>query len=147
MRFFFSFAFALSLLGLIGCNTISPPLRVKPSLQTLTVTGYCNCKKCCGWERSWVRLGAPVFASGPQKGERKEVGLTASGRKARTGTAAVDRSLFPLGTVFYVPGYGYARGEDVGGAIKGNHIDLWFPSHQAALEWGKQTLPVTVWKK
>ena len=63
----------------------------------------------------------------------------------RHGTAAVDRTRFPYGTIFEVPGYGYARGEDAGGAIKGNHIDLWFPSHQAAKNWGKRRLRVRVW--
>ena len=30
------------------------------------------------------------------------------------------------------------RAEDVGGAIKGKHIDLWFPSHMEARKFGVQ---------
>ena len=30
------------------------------------------------------------------------------------------------------------RAEDVGGAIKGRHIDVWFPSHREALKFGSE---------
>ena len=130
---------------LLGCSGIRPPDDVDPIKVRMTVTGYCDCGDCCGWERSWLRLGTPVYSSGPNKGKPKEVGITATGTETRHGTAAVDRRRFPYGTVFHVPGYGYARAEDTGGAIKGNHIDLWFPSHDAALRWGRRTLTVTVW--
>lgn len=136
---------ALGLL-LAGCTGIRPPRGVAPVEVKMVVTGYCDCGECCGWERSWLRLGAPVYSSGPLKGTRKQVGITASGTETRVGTAAVDRSRFPFGTVFEVPGYGYARAEDVGGAIKGAHIDLWFPSHAAARRWGRKTLTVKVWR-
>ena len=67
-----------------------------------------------------------------------------AGTKARRGTVAADPSL-AFGTVVHVPGYGYGRVEDRGGAIRGNKLDLWFPSHQAAKEWGNRKLTVTIW--
>ncbi len=40
--------------------------------------------------------------------------------------------------VRYVPGYGWGRVEDKGGAIKGEaRLDLFFHSHEAALQWGR----------
>ena len=45
----------------------------------------------------------------------------------------------------YVPGYGRGRVEDVGSAIKGDHIDLFFKDHDNARRWGVRTLKVTVW--
>ncbi len=136
---------AIVLLSLGGCG-IRPPKGVEPVTETIVVTGYCDCGKCCGWERSWWRLGMPVYSYGPQKGQRKRVGITSTGTETRHGTAAVDKKRYPYGTVFYVPGYGYARGEDAGGAIKDAHIDLWFPSHNAALKWGRRTMKVKVWR-
>ena len=44
-----------------------------------------------------------------------------------------------------IPGYGYGRVEDIGGALKGARLDAWFPSHSEALKWGKKTLDVKVW--
>jgi 3D (Asp-Asp-Asp) domain-containing protein len=51
-------------------------------------------------------------------------GLTYSGTPVRKGVCAVDPKVIPLGTNFYVVGYGMCRSEDIGGAIKGNRIDL-----------------------
>ena len=69
----------------------------------------------------------------------------ASGVRARTGTIAADIKKYPYGTIVEIPGYGYGRVEDIGGAIKGEHLDAWFPHHAEALKWGKQTLNVKVW--
>jgi 3D (Asp-Asp-Asp) domain-containing protein len=73
------------------------------------------------------------------------VGITASGTKARPGTIAADPSLYPFGTVMKIPGYGYGRVEDRGGAIRGRHIDLYFKSRKEALRWGRQTKEVRIW--
>lgn len=51
-------------------------------------------------------------------------GLTYSGTLVRKGVCAVDPKVISLGTNFYVEGYGMCRGEDIGGLIKGNRIDL-----------------------
>lgn len=134
---------AVLLLALSGCVGVRPPAGVKPVKRTMTVTGYCSCGKCCGWHRNW--LLRPVYSSGPNKGKTKKVGVTASGATVGYGTIAADTSLYPFGTVMYVEGYGYGRVEDKGGAIKGNKIDLYFPSHSKALKWGKQTKTVHVW--
>lgn len=79
------------------------------------------------------------------EGQRKQVGVTASGARAHEGTIAADTALYPFGTVMYVPGYGYGRVEDRGGAIKGDHVDLFFDSHRSAMEWGRRMKRVLVW--
>lgn len=107
------------------------------------VTGYCNCGKCCGWKRSWFGFGPPVYNYGPMKGKPKKVGLTSSGKKASRGTVAADQKFFKYGEKLHIPGYGIGRVEDVGGAIKGRHIDLWFPTHEEARRWGVKWLKVT----
>lgn len=130
-------------LALSGCASIRPPANVRPVLRTMETTAYCACGKCCGWTRNWY--GRPVVAAGPRKGHPKKVGLTAGGTKARKGTIAADTSRYPFGTVMFVEGYGYGIVEDRGGAIRGDRLDLFFPSHGAALQWGRRVLPVTVW--
>ncbi|MEI6149747.1 MAG: 3D domain-containing protein [bacterium] len=126
-----------------GCATMRPPGGRQPVERVLLTTGYCPCRICCGWRRNW--LGRPVYAAGALRGQRKAVGVTASGAKARRGTIAADTSRYPFGTTFYVEGYGYGRVEDRGGEIKGDHIDLFFPSHGEALEWGRRTQRVSIW--
>ncbi len=137
---------AVAALGLAACVTrsIAPPKGVTPRQVKIETTGYCNCGQCCGWEYSMFGFGPPVYSSGASKGQRKTVGITASGKPAKRGTLAADPSV-PFGTVVKIPGYGFGRVDDRGGAIKGNKLDLWFPSHQAAKEWGRKTLTVTIW--
>ena len=63
----------------------------------------------------------------------------------KDGTIAADTRHYPFGTRMYVPGYGWGRVEDRGGAIKGpTRIDLFFDSHQDALHWGRRKLPVQI---
>lgn len=107
--------------------------------ETVTATGYCNCQICCDWKYTWY--GRPVTKSG----RPKKIGLTASGTRARHGTIAADTSLYPMGTIIEIPGYGFGRVEDRGGAIKNKHIDLWFRRHADAKKWGKKTVKVKVW--
>ncbi len=117
--------------------------RLKEPWQTeLLTTGYCNCEICCSWMKD--AKGRPVYAYGKMKGKPKVIGLTSTGSTAHVGTIAADPKKFPFGTKIIVPGYGHGRVEDIGGAIKGDHIDLWFPSHKEALQWGKRVLTVTV---
>lgn len=76
-------------------------------------------------------------------------GVTASGTatKRNSGgysTIAVDPRVIPLGSTVYVEGYGYAVAEDTGGAIKGNIIDVFFPSESEAQGWGRRSVNVYI---
>ncbi len=51
-------------------------------------------------------------------------GRTYSGTEVKKGVCATDPKVIPLGTNFYVEGYGICRAEDIGGMIKRKHIDL-----------------------
>lgn len=55
------------------------------------------------------------------------LGRTWAGTPVQLGTCAVDPKIIVMGSHFYVPGYGVCSALDVGGAIKGKHIDLGFP--------------------
>lgn len=91
------------------------------------ITAYCTCHICC-------HPYDPECTGKPSH--------TASGTTPTEGrTIAVDPSVIPLGTKVYFNNHTYVA-EDTGGAIKGNRIDLFFNSHQAALAWGRKTLPV-----
>ncbi|MGO4529418.1 3D domain-containing protein [Paenibacillus sp. 2TAF8] len=82
-----------------------------------------------------------------------QYGITYSGVKVRrdketVSTIAADPKLFPMGSVLYIPGYGYGIVADTGSAIKGNKIDLYFPTtKQVYKEWGKKDVEVQVIKQ
>ncbi|MCJ7776847.1 MAG: 3D domain-containing protein, partial [Sedimentisphaerales bacterium] len=66
--------------------------------------------------------------------------ITASGHVIRPGDAFVAAPKnIPFGTTLIVPGYNNGKPVKVldrGGAIKGNRLDAYFPSHQEALNFG-----------
>ena len=57
---------------------------------------------------------------------------------------AVDPSVIPLGSMVEVSGYGIAIAGDTGGAIKGNIIDVHFPTVEQCIQWGRRSVTVTV---
>lgn len=62
---------------------------------------------------------------------------TASGARTTEGrTIAVDRRVIPLGSKVYIEGYGDFIAEDVGGAIKGNKIDIFLNDHGRTVSMG-----------
>jgi peptidoglycan DL-endopeptidase CwlO len=71
-------------------------------------------------------------------------GTTATGIPTSWGVVAVDPSVIPLGTRMTVPGYGEGVAADTGGAVKGLIIDLWFPTREQALAWGRRTVTITL---
>ncbi len=84
----------ISLLSMVSVNSLQA--------EVFTATAYCSCKKCCDKDPS-----------------SKWYGITASGRKARWGTVAVDRRLIKLGSRLRIEGFPKTifRADDVGGAI------------------------------
>jgi 3D (Asp-Asp-Asp) domain-containing protein len=117
---------------------ISPTLRVNlPSagpkrthrVLRMEVTAYCHCIKCCG----------PAAQ-----------GLTASGKPVSYNNGffvAGDTNVLPFGTKLIIPGYAEDQPVEVidrGGAIKGYRLDVYYPNHEVALEWGRRFVNVIV---
>lgn len=66
--------------------------------------------------------------------------ITASGQRVRWGIVAADKK-YPFGTKIYIPYFQQVfEVQDRGGAIRGNRIDIWFPSKEAAVKFGVKRL-------
>ena len=103
---------------MVTATIASPEAKAKRTtyLGNYKITAYCGCRKCSG---KWGNK-------------------TASGRRAKEGrTIAVDRRKIKLATKIKINGHTY-RAEDVGGGVKGKHIDVYFNSHKKALKFGKK---------
>ncbi|MHC4656486.1 MAG: 3D domain-containing protein [Planctomycetota bacterium] len=122
-----------------GVDTVSPSAVNESVMNTapqqtsqwqtvrMRVTAYCACRRCCG-----------KFADG----------ITASGHKIRRGDAfvAADRK-YSFGTEMVVAGYNKGKPIKVldrGGAIRGNKLDVFFPTHKRARKWGVKYIDVKV---
>jgi len=114
----------------------APVLKPEASAirMLVTATGYT-----AGIESTGKRPGHP------------EYGITYSGVKVRrdhVSTIAADPKILPIGTLLYVPDYGYAVVADTGSKIKGKKIDLYFETtKQVFQQWGKKKVTVHVLKK
>ncbi len=71
-------------------------------------------------------------------------GKTATMTEARWGVVAVDPRVIPLGSKIFIEGMGWFSAEDTGGKIKGNRIDIFYPSRKEALQFGKRKLKILV---
>ncbi len=93
--------------------------------------------------RRVFRMVATAYDPGPGSCGASADGITAIGLRAGHGVVAVDPAVIPMRARLYVEGYGYAVAGDIGGAIKGQRIDLGFHNRGQALRYGRR--PVTVW--
>ena len=59
---------------------------------------------------------------------------------------AVDPNVIPLGSEVYVEGYGKAVAGDIGGAIKGDRIDVFMADRSDALDFGRKSVEVKVYE-
>lgn len=103
--------------------TNEPTQEAQGETFSVTATAYtAGCEGCSGITSTGVDLNANPNAK----------------------VIAVDPNVIPLGSEVYVEGYGYAIAADVGGAIKGDRIDIHVPSKGEANNWGVRNVNVTV---
>ncbi len=104
------------------------PAAPRYSVRWMEVTAYCPCTKCCG---------------------PRAQGITASGKHVshNGGKFVAADKFLPFNTKLVIPGYADGQAVPVldrGGAIKGDKLDVYFPSHQQARQWGRKRIPVLV---
>ncbi|MCY8499280.1 3D domain-containing protein [Bacillus atrophaeus] len=101
------------------------------------------------------KVTATGYTAGPESTGKHpddpQYGLTYSGVKVKRdlySTVAADPSVFPIGTILFIPDYGYGVVADTGSAIKGSRLDLYYETVKDVYSnWGKKTLDVYVIKK
>lgn len=74
-------------------------------------------------------------------------GITKSGIPVAPGHVAADPDVIPLGSIIYVDApmmSGVYHVLDTGSLIKGNIIDIYIPSYEEAIEFGRRKVTVTV---
>lgn len=117
------------IVGIADANDTTANTEKTPQWRTvqMRVTAYCPCEKCCG---------------------EYSDGITASGHKIKPGDVfvAADRR-YRMDTQMLIEGYNNSKSVKVldrGGAIKGNRLDVFFYTHQEALNWGVKHIDVKI---
>ncbi|MEI8344402.1 MAG: 3D domain-containing protein [Candidatus Moraniibacteriota bacterium] len=98
----------------------------------------------------WSNLPAESFtinasaytASADECGNDK--GITASGLKVKAKRTIACPASFPFGVKLKIEGYGTFVCEDRGGAIKGNHIDIYVETKKEAFAFGRRSLSAEI---
>ena len=115
--------------AVIAENTITLNGVVYNYVDVVTVkaTGYCACSRCCG-----------QYANG----------ITADGSRATAGYTVAAPSTYSFGTMMYIPFFDRIfEVEDRGGAITTNRIDVYFNTHQEALNFGVKYIDIYILEK
>ena len=128
----------LIIAAVIILATRFPGVHVRPSRSYLAnVSAYCPCEKCCG---VWALIDDDV---------RTTADGTPIAVALRDGCIAAPRTI-AYGTRIAVPGYRGGKPiavHDRGGAIRGDKLDLLFPTHKEALRWGRRFVRVDVYEE
>ena len=112
---------------IIGLAMLLLPIQVNAKLidyGLMKCSAYCPCEECSeGWGRQ-----------------------THSGKTAEAGrTIAVDPSIIDIGSKVKIGKHIYVA-EDVGGLVRGDHIDIFFDTHEEVEEWGTRYIECWVVK-
>lgn len=102
-------------------------------VKKMVSTAYCHCIKCCGKDENHPAYGITYSGVDLLDGKVHKV-------------VAADVKVLPLGTIVYIKDYGLATVADIGGGIKGDRVDIYFPTHDEACEWayGMQEIDVYI---
>lgn len=116
--------------GVSGTQEISTYHNGSSSLHTVicTVTAY-----------------SPDYESTGKTPDHPSYKRTATGSTAEEGrTVAADFDFLPPGSLIEIEGIGVRIVEDTGGGLSYGHIDLYFETHEQAVEFGRQQKEIKV---
>lgn len=118
----------------IATEPVTEPVAELIYMGEYKLTAYCGCSKCCG---KWAE-NRPTDAYG------NEIVIGSTGEVLRSGySIAVDPEVIPYGSIVVINGTEY-KAQDTGGAITGSRIDVYFSSHEEALQFGVQTADIYI---
>jgi len=93
----------------------------------------------------YILMRSSAYTCSKEEGTQDRISY--SGVEVSRGSVAVDPKRIPLGTKLYIEGYGHATAHDVGGAIKGDRIDLYMETKKEAFTWGRKNVRVWIIKE
>lgn len=95
---------------------------MEPTVRVMNTTAYCSCEQCCD----------------------KTDGITATGEKTTEWYTVAAGPQYEFGTIIYIPSLsdkpngGWFVVQDRGGAISNENLDIYFDTHEKALQYGRK---------
>ncbi len=113
-----------------GTELAEEIVGITANVKWFNTSAYCPCQKCCG----------------------KTDGITASQQKAMNWYTIAAGNQYEMGTIIYIPTLshepngGWFIVQDRGGAISNDKLDIYFNTHEEALQYGRKTLECYVYE-
>jgi len=118
------------------------PEKTEEEIKNEEILAKWKAKQADKWEKlpieSFVINASAYTASADECGNSK--GITSSGIKVKAKRTIACPPTFPFGAKLEIEGYGTFVCEDRGGAIKGNHIDIYMETKSEAFAFGRRNL-------
>jgi len=86
-------------------------------------------------------INSSAYASSPYQTDSTPC-ITAAGTRVRPGVVASN--FLPIGTILEIKGQRYIVEDRMNSRYQGRFVDIWFPSTEEALEFGRQKLEATI---
>lgn len=118
------------------------PVKTEAEIKYEQILAKWKTKQASLWEHlpteSFTINASAYTAAADECG--KSNGITASGIKVQEKRTLACPSMYPFGMKVAIEGYGVYTCEDRGGAIKGNHFDVYTQTKKDAFAFGRRQL-------
>lgn len=141
----------------LGTKVLKKAYRIQKQISSQSIARPESLEEAVNWDEKYPSrtVLATGYTAGVESTGKSEghplYGITYSGVKVKRdlySTIAADLNVFPIGTILFIPGYGYGIVADKGSAIKGNKIDLYYETVDDVYnKWGKKKVKIYVVKK
>jgi 3D (Asp-Asp-Asp) domain-containing protein len=122
----------------------SAPVKSAEELKREAVLSkYKNKRESANYPEGKFTINASAYTAAADECGKSD-GITASGLKVKEKRTLACPKQFPLGTKIKIDGYGTYVCEDRGGAIKGNHFDIYMQTKKEAFAFGRKNLVAEV---
>lgn len=130
----------------VAAEIAQQPQKTEEEIKNETILASWKTKQLKKWDalpkESFV-VNASAYTASADECDN-DLGITASGIKVQEKRTIACPPEFPFGAKIEIEGQGTFVCEDRGGAIKGNHIDIYVKTKKEAFAFGRQNLMAKV---
>ena len=118
------------------------PIKTEEEIKNEAILAKWKLKQTQKWEnlpKGQFTINASAYTAAADECDNN-LGITASGIKVKEKRTIACPPEFPFGAKMEIEGYGTYVCEDRGGAIKGNHVDIYVETKKEAFQFGRRNL-------
>ena len=121
---------------------VAEPIKTEEDIKNEAILNKWKAKQIAKWDnlpKGKFTINASAYTAAADECDNN-LGITSSGIKVQEKRTIACPPEFPFGAKMNIEGYGTFVCEDRGGAIKGNHVDIYVKTKSEAFAFGRRTL-------